>query len=108
MVASAPAIPIHLKMNRNVRKRTLGYVRPAKIQISLRIRAVWSESLLGAFRIAKDAKFLCVDKHWSDCANAQADLSLRWPHISDGMFSRAATQMTRNCSQGTIHVECEA
>ena len=30
-------------------------MRPAKIQISLRIRAVWSESSLGAFWIAKDA-----------------------------------------------------
>ena len=28
---------------------TFGYVRPAKIQISLRIRAVWSESSLDAF-----------------------------------------------------------
>ena len=35
-----------------------GYLRPAKIQISLRIRAVWSESSLAAFRIAKAAKFL--------------------------------------------------
>ena len=26
-------------MNRNDRKRTVGYVRPAKIQISVRIRA---------------------------------------------------------------------
>ena len=34
-------------------------MRPAKIQISLRIRAVWSEPPLGAFRIANDAKF-CV------------------------------------------------
>ena len=35
-------------------------MRPAKIQISLRIRAVWSESSLGAFWIAKDAAFLDV------------------------------------------------
>ena len=40
----------------NVRKRSFRNVRPAKIQISLRIRAVWSESSLGAFRIARDAK----------------------------------------------------
>ena len=32
-----------------VRKHIFGYVRPAKIQISLRIRAVWSESSLSAF-----------------------------------------------------------
>ena len=30
-------------------KHTCEHVRPAKIQISLRIRAVWSESYLGAF-----------------------------------------------------------
>ena len=38
-----------------VRKRTFVYERPAKIQIRLRIRAVWSESSLDAFWIAKDA-----------------------------------------------------
>ena len=32
-------------------------MRPAKIQISLRIRAVWSESSLDAFWTAKEAKF---------------------------------------------------
>ena len=46
---------------RNVRKRTFGHVHPAKIQISLRIRAVWSESSLGAFWIAKEATFLDAD-----------------------------------------------
>ena len=50
-------------MRLNVRKRTFAYERPVyerpvKIQIRLRIRAVWSESLLDAFWIAKDAKFL--------------------------------------------------
>ena len=34
---------------------TFRYVRLANIQISLRIRAVWSESSLGAFWIDKDA-----------------------------------------------------
>ena len=40
----------------------------AKIQISLRIRAVWSESSLGAVWIAKDedAKFLYADKEYPD------------------------------------------
>ena len=48
--------------SRNVRKHNFGHVRPAKIEISLCIRAVLSESLLGAFWIAKDAKFLYADK----------------------------------------------
>ena len=53
-------------MSRNIRKRTFGNVRPAKIQISLRIRAVWSESSLGAFWIAKDASFLHADNEYTD------------------------------------------
>ena len=53
-------------LSRNVRKRTFRHVRPAKIQIRLRIRAVWSESSLVAFWIAKDAKFLHADNEDSD------------------------------------------
>ena len=53
-------------MHRNVRKRTFGHVRPAKIQISLRIRAVWSESSLTGLWINKDAKFLHADNEDSD------------------------------------------
>ena len=52
--------------NLNVRKSIFGPVRPAKIQISLRIRAVWSESSLGTLRIAKDAKFPHADNEDSD------------------------------------------
>ena len=59
------------KLSRNVRKRTFGHVRPAKIQISLRICAGWSESSLGALWIAKDAKYLYAD---SEAADAPADL----------------------------------
>ena len=51
----------HKQTGRNVRKRTVVHVLPAKIQIRLRIRAVWSESSLCAFWIAKDAKFLHAD-----------------------------------------------
>ena len=43
-----------------------GHVRPAKIQISLCIRAVWSESSLDTFWIAKDAKFLQAENKDSD------------------------------------------
>ena len=37
-------------------RHTFGYVRPVKFPISLRIRAVWSESSLGAFWIVNDAR----------------------------------------------------
>ena len=64
--------------SRNVRKRTFGHMRPAKIQIRLRIRAGWSESSRGAVWISKDAKMLHVDNEdWLDCEDVQADLSLR-------------------------------
>ena len=41
-------------------------VRPAKTQISLGIRPVWSESSLYAQWVAKDPSFLCVDSEDSD------------------------------------------
>ena len=44
---------------------TFGHAH-AKIQIRLRIRAVWSESLLCAFSIAKDANFLIEDNEDSN------------------------------------------
>ena len=53
-------------MSHKFRKRTFEYVRPLKIQISLRIRAVWSESSLDAFWIAKVAKFPHADIEDSD------------------------------------------
>ena len=66
-------------------------VRPAKTQISLGIRTVWSESSLSAQWVAKDPSFLRADSEdWSDWADAQADLSLRWAHnhIIDFVMSR--------------------
>ena len=57
-------------------------VNPAKNQVSLHIHAVWSESSLGIFWIAKDANFLHMDKgDWSNCSDTQADLSLCWVYM---------------------------
>ena len=81
-------------INRNFRKRTFGYMRPANVQFSLRIRAVWSESSLGAFWIVMDAKFLNADKDdWSDCAHAQTDLSLCWAHMQEDTFFHVALHL---------------
>ena len=57
-------------------------VRPAKTQISLGIRPVWSESSLCAEWVAKAPELSSCGqrRHWSDWADAQADLSLRWAH----------------------------
>ena len=48
------------------KKRAFGHVRPARIQISLRIRAVKLESSLGAFWIAKCSKCLLADNEDSN------------------------------------------
>ena len=55
-----------IDMNHNIRKCTFGHVRPAKIQISLHIRAGWSESSLDALWVSKGAMFLHADNEDSD------------------------------------------
>ena len=71
---SVPYEPQHDKTNKVT-------VRPAKTQISLGIRQVWSESSLCAQWVAKDPSFLHADSEdWSDWADAQVDLSLHWAH----------------------------
>ena len=70
-------------------KCIFAHVRPAKIQISLRIRAVWSESSLGTFWIDKDEKFLYADNKDFD----QADLNLCWAHMSASTFSYDPVQL---------------
>ena len=59
-------VPIYSYANEPQRPKT--DIRPAKIQIRLRvrIRAVGPESSLGTFWIAKDAKFLNADREDSD------------------------------------------
>ena len=56
-------------------------VCPAKTQISLCMRPVWSESSLSTWRnIGSLATHWMHCEDWSDWADAQADLSLRWAH----------------------------
>ena len=55
-------IPTHKRNEPYIIQCTFGDMRPAKIQLSLRIRAVWTESSLGAVWITKHAKFLHTDK----------------------------------------------
>ena len=75
------AVPLKSYMSRLMTKPTKWHVRPVKTQISLGIRPVWSDSSLCAKWVAKDPSFLHADSEdWSDWANAQADLSLRWAH----------------------------
>ena len=61
------------------------------MKISLDIHPVSSESSLCAQWVAKDPSFLHVDsKDWSDWADAQVDLSLRWAHMPFCWFCHEA------------------
>ena len=52
-------------MNCNVRECSFGHVHLTKIQISLDICTVWTESSLGVFWTTKDAKFVRADNEYS-------------------------------------------
>ena len=73
-------------------------MRPAKTQISLGIRPVWSESSQCAQLVAEDQMFLHADSEdsdqtGSDWADAQVDLSIRWAHMPLRWFCHEAAQM---------------
>ena len=109
-------------------KWVCAHCRPAKTQISLGICPVWSESLLSICPVwsesllctqwvAKDPRFLHVDSEdWSDWADAQADLGLRWAHshfigfvMSRLLFSQQFTKIILNdnndsCSYNIEHI----
>ena len=74
----------HLCNNRNMRRCTFVNVHPTKIQISLRIRAVWSEFSLGEIWVANDAKFPHGYNEYSDqtAGIRRMILSRHWAHIS--------------------------
>ena len=108
-------------------KPTKWHVRPAKTQISLGIRPVWSESSLCAWR-----KVGSLVTHWAHSEDSdqtgypktlirlggcpEADLSLRWAHshfISFVMrrliclITTAKYATWRNCYQLWYHEGCE-
>ena len=66
-------------MSHRMTKPTKWPLRPAKTQISLCIRPIWSESSLSAWtNTGSPATHWAHYEDWSDWADAQADLSLRW------------------------------
>ena len=73
-------------LSRSMTKQTKWHVRPVKTQITLGIRPVWSESSLSAWRSLRSLATLyplsAQRRLWSDWADAQADLSLHWAHMS--------------------------
>ena len=68
-----------------------------KIQISLRIRAVWSESSLAAFWIAMTAKFLYAN-------NEDSDLTARLRMLIWVFVGRI--RVCQSASSDTLRVEC--
>ena len=67
------------------------FVRPAKTQIRLSIRPVWSESLLSAWR---NIGSIAIHKaHSEDSADTHADLSLLWVHRSFCLFCRVLSHL---------------
>ena len=75
-------------------KPTEWHVCQAKTPISLGFHPVWSESSLYTQWVAKDPSFLHADSEdWSDWADTQADLSLRWVHVLFCWFCHEAAQI---------------
>ena len=78
----------------NVRKHTFGHVRPAKIQISLRIRTVWSEPPLNAIWSTTDTKFPHADNEDSNQTMWMRSLIFHYgfclSHLFEGTSSNIA------------------
>ena len=79
-------------------KLYLWHVRSMKTQISLRIRAVWSVFVVHMKKHSILGYPKCAEGRFrSDCANAQADLNLRWEHMSEGTFTDIVAQIWTSC-----------
>ena len=83
--------PAHDKTNKMTRL-------PGKNQINMGIRPVWLVFAVHSMG-CKELRFLRVDsENWSDRADAQVDLSLRWVHMSFCWFFHVAAHI---CSVAT-------
>ena len=78
------------RLSRNVRQSTFVHVHPRKIQVSLRYynfyRAYFGQTRILISSCGQQRLFL-------ECADAQADLSLRLARMSEGTFSYMAVQL---------------
>ena len=72
----------------NVRICTFGHVSSATIQISLRIRVVWSVFTVRMKKLCIQGCPKCAQWIFGlDCGKTQADLNLHWAHMSECTFS---------------------
>ena len=78
------------ELSRDMTKPTKWHVRPAKTQISLGIRPVWSESSLCAQWIAKDPGFLHAD-------SGDSDQTGRMPRLIWVFAERTAILLVLSC-----------
>ena len=77
---------------KDMTKPTKWLMRPANSLISLDVRPVWSESSLCAHWVSS-----CGQRRLrSGCADARADLSLRWAHRSFCWFCHAAADILKD------------
>ena len=89
-------------------------MRPAKIQTSLLIRTVWSDSSLGGIPTVKHEKLLLFFFLYADnegathCADAQADLSIRWAHIRTRFSRYGLNIIDPCCEKRSIDAEAKA
>ena len=83
-------------------------VCPAKTQISLGIRPVWSESLLCAQWVAKDPSFLHADSEDSDQTGRRSESSLGAPTILLVLSCRGSCEyeMTAYAGLFSIYMYC--
>ena len=64
-------------------KGTSWHMRPSETQISLPVRAVWSESSMGALWVAKGPTFLRAEVIlWSECADVRTSFKPSCTHMS--------------------------
>ena len=82
------------KMSRLMTKPTKWHVRPAKTQVSLGIRPVWSESSLSAWR-----KLGSLATHWAH--SEDSDQTGRMPRLIWVFAGRTATLLVLSC-RGSI------
>ena len=76
---------VYLQMSCSMTNPTKWPVHPAKTWIILGICLVWSESLLSAWRsVWSFATQKAHSEDWSECVDAQADLSLLFARHFDG------------------------
>ena len=79
-------------MNQNTRKCVLCHMRTTKVQIRLRIRAVWSAPLFSLLRLYNT--YTCYIQSLKASVSKQVSLSLTWSQIPKDAFSHDAAQIT--------------